>query len=592
MKRSLLFAAIFLIFSGAVPAQNQDILNAMKDELARSMEKLKLENEAGPYYLSYALRDEYSLNIAADSGGVIVNSEGRIRLLSVDLRVGSYALDNSNFGSSGLGSILGSANAAIPIDDNYDVIRRQIWQVTDRAYKNALNTLVKKKASMQNMVQAENLPDFTKGLATTNLAAENSLQVQRQPCVQLVEQVSRLLLHPDIQKSDVNLSVTVGNSYFVSSEGAVVIEPSSVTLLSISASAQAEDGMPLRNFRNYPAARPEGLPERAQIETDIKNLVSDLMTARSAPLAGDYSGPVLFMGEAAGELFEQGFSGLFAARRTPVAENAQMNALLRGSAENPFQSKINLKVAAGFLSVKDVPALKSYNRKPLLGSYEVDDEGMPGREVRLVENGILKNLLMSRTPVKGMEQSNGHARGGAAGVGVLQVISTNKKSYPQLKQQLIEAAREEGLEFGYIVRGITPLSAPLDDMDDFKGILMMLGGPESSQFRLTKPYSIFRVYPDGKEEMVRGVEFGSIANNALKSVLATSDDEIVYNFPAALAGLRSGMGGMISILGNAGLGGLLNYASVITPSLLISGIDLKKSQGSYPKLPIVKSPVQ
>jgi TldD protein len=595
MKRSFLFSAIFLIFSVGAQAQNKTILDAMKDELARSMEKLKLENEAGPYYISYGLHDGYSLRISADSGGVVADADSRNRSLRVDLRVGSYAQDNSNFVSlGGLGSTLsGLANAPIPIDDDYEVIRRQIWQMTDQAYKNALDTLSKKKAAMQKTIQAETLPDFTKGEAISSVAAENSFQISKQPWIQLVDQVSRLLLRPKIQKSKVELTVMIGNSYYINSEGALVIKPSSIAQLSIAATTQAEDGMPLNNFRMYTAQRPEGLPERSKIESDIGALISELMTARSAPLAGEYSGPVLFMGEAAGTLFEQGFGNLFAAKKQPVLDMPQMNAMLRGSFDNPFQNKINLKVAAGFLSVKDAPALKDFNQRPLLGSYQVDDEGVPGKEVSLIENGILKNLLMSRTPVKGMEQSNGHARGGGAGIGVVQVISTNKKSYAQLKQQLIEAAKEDGLEFGYIVRGITPVSESMADTESIQSMVLSALSPQGpAQFNLTKPYSIFRVYPDGREEMVRGVEFGSISINALKNILATSDDETVCNYPVSMSNLRSGLGGMLSILGDLGPGLLTNYATVITPSLLISGIDLKKSGGNYPKLPIVASPIQ
>jgi predicted Zn-dependent protease len=593
MKRSIFFMTILLIFSGIAAAQNKTILSAMKDELTRSMEKLKLDKEAGPYYISYLLRDGYSLRISADSGAIIGDSEGRNRLLRIDLRVGSYAQDNSNFASPSLSSSqLTSSMASIPIDDDYDVIRRQIWQVTDRAYKSALETLTKKKAAMQNTLQNENLPDFAKGEATSSLTPEIALQVRRQPCTQLVEQLAKLFLsEPKIQKSKVDLMVQFANTYYINSEGATVVEPFAVTQLTVSASTQAEDGMPLHNFRIFTAKGPEGLPDADKLKAEISTMAGELMAIRSAPLAGEYSGPVLFMGQAAGELFNQGIGSMLGARKLPASDSAQVNMMLSRSVENPFQSKINMKVAANFLSLKDLPTLKNYGGKTLLGSYRVDEEGVLGKDVSLVENGILKNLLTSRAPVKGMEQSNGHSRGGAAIPSVIQVTSTNKKSYAELKQQLIEAVKEEGIEFGYIVRGITPVSEASTDSDIIESLLASRqGSQESSQFRLLKPYLISRIYPDGKEELVRGIEFGSMSINALRNVLATSEDEIVYDYQVSASNALSGLGGIVSLV-NAAVGGP-NYATVITPSLLISGIDLRKSINRYPKLPIVGSPLR
>ena len=261
--------------------------------------------------------------------------------------------------------------------------------------------------------------------------------------------------------------------------------------------------------------------------------------------------------------------------------------------ENPFMSKINMKVAANFLSLKAVPTMKDYNQKPLLGAYGMDDEGVQSRDISLIENGMLKNLLSSRAPVKGAEQSSGHVRGGGVTPSVIQITSSNKKSYAQLKQDLINAAKEEGLAFGYIVRGVTPASEALsDDADAVESILQLQQGPpEPTQFRLTRPYSVFRIYPDGREEQVRGIEFGIISINALKNVLATSDDETVYAFPANSINSLAGLSGIIR-LATSGISGQGNYATVITPSLLISGIDMKKATGNYPKLPIVGYPIQ
>lgn len=593
MKRLILLLAALLTVSFSAHAENKVILSAMKDELARTMDTLKLENEAGPYYVSYILTDGYSLRITADSGAITVNSENRNRRLRIDLRVGNYTLDNSNFVS--LSGIAGAASnlsgTMIPLDDDYLVLRRQIWQVTDRAYKSALDTLTKKKAALLNTVQAESLPDFSKGEPISSLQPENSFLVQRQALSQLVEQLCRAFLgQRNVQKSKVDLTVQIGNSYYVNSEGATVIEPSSATQLMVSAGTQADDGMPLSNFRIFTAARPEGLPEKAKLDAELEAMISELLAARAAPVAGEYSGPVLFESQAAGELFSQGFGNLIGAKKPPVSDSPQLSATLIRS-ENPFLNKIGMKVAANFLSLKAIPSRKDYGQSTLLGSYKIDEEGTPGRDVSLIENGILKSLLTTRTPVKGIAQSNGHARGGTAVPSVLQLSSTNKKTYQQLRQELVNAAREEGLEYGYLVRGITPVSEAMSDSDSLESVLIsQQSPPDSTQFRLTRPFCVYRVYPDGREEMVRGIEFGNISANALRNVVATSDEDIAYAFPVSGSNLLSGVSGLIMLLGSSGGMSPGGYATVITPSLLMNEIELKKSRGQYPKLPIVSYP--
>lgn len=596
MKRSLFLLAILLILQTGAFAQKKVILDAMKDELTRSMQELKLDGEAGPYYISYFMQDSCVLRITADFGAVTVDSDNRFRTLNVDLRVGNYSQDNSNFISlanvAGLINSAAAANIRIPIDDDYDAIRIQIWQATDRVYKNALETLSRKTAALQNTVQTEVLPDFSKEEAITSLSAENSLDIREEPWRQLVDHLSKLFVNqPGIQRSVVDLSVQISNGYYVNSEGTTGIEPYSATRLVVAASTQADDGMPLQNYRIYTASQPDALPEKAKLENDIKILVSDLLATRDAPVAEEYSGPVLFTGQAAGELFSQGFGNLLVTRRTPVSDSAQTNAMIGRFMENPFENKLNMKVAAKFLSLKATPTLKKYKTKALLGSYGMDEEGVRSSDVSLIENGKLKDLLSSRTPVKGFLKSNGHGRGGSANPSVIQVISTNKETPQQLKQELIDAVNDEGLPFGYIVKGLTPPSDALRDDSDVISSLVasQQGPPEPTQFRLTKPYSVFRVYPDGKEELVRGIEFSTISINAFKDVLATSDEEFVYNYPVSGSSLiSSGIGRIISLLGGGGFSPV--NATVITPAMLLESIDMRKSAGNYPKLPIVSYP--
>lgn len=595
MKKYLVLILFFLVHLTAVSAEESVIMRAMEDELARSMKDLRLDDKEGPYYLSYLVKDVYLINISADSGAITTNTENRSRTLVVDLRVGDYTLDNSNFLSLSSSSISSLISHRLTLGNDYDILRMGAWSATDTAYKAALDKIAKKKVALQSIVKTEELPDFTKGAAASEIYPEASFSVRKDQWVPVVDGLSKLFLkQPQIQKSKVTLRIMVINSYYLNSEGARSVEPSIISQLLVTGVTQADDGMPVGDLLIYTAADPEEFPSAERLKGDVKKMIEELKLTREAPVAEDYNGPVLFMGQAAGELFGQGFGNYFLGRRVPRADNPQLSSMLGSQMGNPFLTKIDRRVAARFLSMEAVPSLTDYNGKSLLGSYKVDDEGVPCSDVTLVRDGILKSMLTSRTPVKGFPKSNGHTRGGAPVPSVIHVTSSNTMTPDELKQELLNTVSDEGLPFGYIVKGIIPPSAgsEFSSSDILSSLLMQRqGAADPTQFSLTKPYSIYKVYPDGKEELVRGLEFRSHSINILKDILATSDDETVYDYPVIAGGGSGVMSSILSLLGSSGASSQY-YATVITPSLLISEMDLKKTTGNFSKLPIVDYPLK
>jgi len=581
MKRIVLIVVITLVvFLPAAKAQTNIVFDAMKDELARSMKELRLENAPAPYFISYLVNDSYNLIIAAQSGAQISSNSGsRTRLLRTDVRVGDYEWDNFNFRSS---TVSGSDPSVLPdtvsiiIDDDYDALRRAMWRETDRMYMIAVDALNRKNTARKDMLQAaDRPPDFSRGNATVSVAKANDFTISRELWEERVNHIAGLLLREkNIQNSMVQVQIRIANTLYVNSEGAETLEPSSYTMLLISAIVTADDGMPVERLRTYSAARHEELPDLKTLVTDTESLIAELNAAQNAPIGEDYSGPILFEGQAAAELFAQGFLNFLRGMRTPDAATPALATQLNQSA-NPFLNRMNARVASNFLSVKAVPSMKTYGGKELAGAHAVDSEGIPAQDVVLVENGMLRNLLMSRTPVKGFDASNGHGRGRQVVPSVIHVTSENRKSYDQLKQALIEAVKDEGLSYGYIIRRVMLTTGSTDGGGGVANILQSLLGQvqsEPGQFRLASgPFSIFRLYPDGKEEPVRGMELGAFNVSNMRDILATSDDETVHIFPAA---------------------GLGNAASIIIPSLLLKEVNLRKNVGVYPKPPVVDSPMK
>ena len=591
MKKAVLSITIFILLTGVCSlAQEAVLTKALKDELARSMAKLRLENESKPYYISYLVRDVYTLNIQADSGAITTDEENRRRTLRVDLRVGGYELDNSHFLSMGGGGF-GFGRGVLSLDDNYDVLRRQIWLATDSAYKSALDTFTKKKAHLRHTIRTESLPDFTKGEKFSSVKPAVPYEADRNELARLIDGVSKLFLKNDeIQKSKVNFSSRLENRYYVNSEGAVSVEPRVASRLAVTASTQADDGMPLRNFLVYTFGKPGDIPEKETLSKDIAGMIDEMAALKKAPLIEDYSGPVLFESQAAAEILAQGFVDKLLAKRTSESDNAQFN-MFSSRSENPYLGKIGSRVVADTISVKALPALGEYNGSACLGSYEVDDEGARAQEVSLIENGVLKTLLMSRSPVKGLDKTNGHFRGAATTPSVIRLTARKGLSGKKLKDKLTKAVKSEGLEYGYIVRSVIPPSEA-DDLEeiDIRAMMFSQFSMDSTQFKLSRPVMVYRVYPDGKEELVRGAEFGSISIKSFENVAALSKDEYVYNYLASSSEQQPfniSIRGFGSFMRRAGGG---NYSTIITPSFIISELDLKKSSGNYRKPPIVGYP--
>ena len=98
----------FLVLSIALPAvvpgasaqrtaTGEDmILRAMRDELQRSMQ-LRIMQGSTPYYIEYALEDLESFSANATLGALVASGENRLRFPRVQVRVGDYEFDNTNY---------------------------------------------------------------------------------------------------------------------------------------------------------------------------------------------------------------------------------------------------------------------------------------------------------------------------------------------------------------------------------------------------------------------------------------------------------------------------------------------------------------
>lgn len=396
-----IFAAV-LICSSLLPAAEDAVVRAMRDELARSMKKLQLENLDKPCFISYRMVGVSGCDVTASFGALIRSvceppvAAARNRSMSVEVRVGGYNRDNTNFyapmsNAGVIRQLLPGGGAAIPIDDNYDEIRRQLWIATDSAYKNALDAYAKKKAALEHRTRPrDNAPDFSHEDVVTDAENEPPINWDRQQAEGMAKELSAVFRQtPGVDNSEVALNATVWTTYYVNSEGTDYTRRKSFVELRATADTQATDGMPLADFEVVYGRSLADLPSREELAKRIRSLADRLTALRTAQLEDRYSGPVLFEGQAAAELFLQALGGAMVGAPRTVVDDVRLEGLFRNN--GGFADKVGSRVLPDFLSLKDAPAARDFRGAPLFGSYQVDDDGVKAGETSLVENGILQD---------------------------------------------------------------------------------------------------------------------------------------------------------------------------------------------------------
>lgn len=554
------------------------IMRALSDEITRSM-KLQLEDLEKPYFLRYTVDDSITYQISAAYGTITSFERDRSRKFYSQVRVGTYELDNTNFSDIGSGFFFGmfgrgGGGASLPLDDDYLGIRQAIWWATDQNYKDAVEKLTKKRAYMKDKNIDDRPDDFSK--ADPVQQSEPTAKLRFDPAAwkkNLKRITAAFRNYEDIQDSKTQLFVGAGNTYVVNSEGTRVRFAYYGAIMVVTAESQADDGMKVSNKLTYYGRSPADFPPVEKIIEDIGEMVSDLAKMSQAPLLDQYTGPVLFDGEAAGQMFRKMFADGIAGQVDPVGTQRRM---FQGA--KSLEKKLGKRILPVSFQVYDDPTVDKVGDRFLLGHFRFDEEGVAAKRVEIVKDGTLKTMVLSRVPTKKLSGSNGHGRRSPgqgtvkASIGCLFIVDKAGVPADELKAALIEAARNEDLEYGLRVTSLQTTGMGSSPADFFSLIMrMQRGGGEPS---LGDPVAVFKVYvDDGREELIRGCEFGQVTVRSLKKMLAAGDTATVHNYI------------------NVGLGGATPPASIISPAVLFEELELSKIEQEHPKLPILKAPI-
>ncbi|HUE22130.1 MAG TPA: metallopeptidase TldD-related protein [Bryobacteraceae bacterium] len=573
----LLLSLLGLAGSTLAQTTNDPLLRAMRDELSRSR-GLKVLSLEAPYFIEYTVEDGESFEVSASLGGLISVRHDRFRIPEIKVRVGDYKFDNTDY--VGSGSHFGTHYdiERFPVENSYEVMRRFLWLATDSAYKSAVEAISRKRAALKNVAINNPLDDFAKAEPLKKILEVRHAPLDEDAWSGRVRALSAIFdAYPAVKASGVELRALQTANYYLNSEGAEVRVPDNMIYLLARAEAQAPDGMMLHDAVVFQTLDFDRMPAEPELRRGIAALAGSMADRAGAPKGEDYSGPVLFEGIAGAQLFAEVLGANLALARRPVMEPGRNNSVPMSELEG----RQGARILPEWFDVVDDPTQKEWRGRPLFGSYEVDREGVAPGPLSLVEKGVLKTFLLTRQPEQGFAGSNGRARlpgsfgANGAGISNLFVRATGTLPVADLKKQLIEMCRQRNKPYGMIVRRMDfPSSASVQE------IRRLLSNSEQAGGRpVSAPVLVYKVYPDGREELVRGLRFRGLNARSLKDILAAGDDNNVFEFLNNQAPL--------ALIGGA------NYVAescAIAPSVLIDDVDLHPVDEELPKLPIVPAP--
>ncbi|MHC4080410.1 MAG: TldD/PmbA family protein [Planctomycetota bacterium] len=535
------------------------LIELMSEELDYSMQHLATVDQVRPYYLAYTITDISSDSIRGQLGALYGDDHARRRVLDVDVRVGDYALDSTRQlrgqGAGGFGRRFFGGATSISVEDESEAIKHTLWRATDRSFKDAVERYQQVLANQKTVVEEEmQADDFSREDPSVYYEDDVRIELDHDGWAQIMRDVSALALsYPLIHSSQVSLVATAENRYMVTSEGTRLKTGRPLLRLSVSASARADDGMDVAQTFIFNAASVDRLPDEKAIREAFQGVIDQVLALREAPLVEPYTGPAILLNRASGVFFHEIFGHRIEGHRQKDVEEGQT-----------FTKMVGQPILPDFLSVTDDPTRARLGDEDLRGFYRFDDEGMPATRVELVTNGVLQTFLMSRSPVAGFSQSNGHGRRqpGRAAVsrqGNLIISSDRAVSYKRLREMLVEECQAQGKPYGFLFNDIT---------GGFTSTSR--GGPQA--FKVL-PVVVYRVYADGRpDELVRGVDIVGTPLSCFAQIIHTADDPAVFN------GTCGAESGWVPV-------------SAVSPSMLVRQIEIEKRQSSQESLPILAPPI-
>jgi predicted Zn-dependent protease len=530
------------------------VLATMQQELTREMGVLG-KTDPPAYFLSYIVSDINRTEVTGSNGALLISRAVHNRWLEAQVRVGSYDLDNTHSVGNGGPGFAGGDGEPISIEDDSGVLRRAIWRETERQYRSASEAFIKVSTGKEVQVQTaeQAAPDFSREKPQSFTGPTATFTVDRRPWEEKTRAYSKFFrASPAVLNSIVTFTAQADNQYHVNSEGTRLQFGQIRYRLELFVQGKAPDGMDIDRYYNFDWVNPSEAPDDKAVLAQCAILQKELESLVKAPLVEPFAGPTMLTGRAAAVFFHEVFGHRDEGFRQKEINEGQT-----------FARKVGEQILPPFISIVDDPTMPRLGATELLGFYPYDDEGVAAQRVTLVDKGVLRNFEMSRQPLIGFLQSNGHGRRqvGLPPVsrqGNLIVQSSHTVSNAELRKMLLDEIKKQGKPFGLLI-------------DDIAGGFTTTGRGQPQAFQV-QPLVVYKVYPDGRpDELVRGVDIVGTPLVSLTKIIATDDKPEVFN------GYCGAESGSVPVAAAA-------------PAMLISEMEVQKKETSTDRPPILPPP--
>lgn len=552
---AIILIILYMSMLGIAAQENKVLFDALDKELNRTMQVLSKE-EKPPFYISLNVTDYETVSITSRFGKLINSSDNNSRILDIDLRVGDYKFDNTHIIRGNPFNFGGGAGVInLPLENDEAAIRNAVWFAIDKRYRAAAERYDKALTNQAvKVAEEDSSADFSNEVPVKFNGEPKSIIIDKTKWENYTKQLSEEFnKYPWILSSSVSFTGENKAKYFLSTEGSKMQWYEAGCRVFVNAVTKADDGMSMPLYKSYFSFTPDGLPSAEEVIKDINYMVKLLGELRQAPMAETFSGPAILSGEASGVFFHEIFGHRVEGHREKDPNSSQT-----------FKKSIDKKILPDFINVVFDPTLNQLRGTELSGYYKYDDEGIPGKRVVTVEGGVFKNFLMSRSPIDGFANSNGHGRRQPGYSAVsrqsnLIVESTKTVSKDKLRELLKQEVKKQNKDYGLY-------------FEEVSGGFTFTSRTIPNAFNVT-PLVVYKVFADNRpDELVRGVDLIGTPLMTFANIVAAADDMEIFN---GVCGAESG--------------GVPVSAS--SPSLLVSTIEVQKKQKSQAKPPILESPL-
>ncbi|MBO6933708.1 MAG: hypothetical protein JJ863_01995 [Deltaproteobacteria bacterium] len=516
------------------------LLGAIQEENARAFEGLHIRGHKRPHFLSHLVRHREEWILEARFGALSKDVHTTTRTALVDVRVGSYRRDQiANGGLHDNSRDLESYEwVQLPFGSSGHGFRHALWRLTEVKYREACDDLLHKKAVELNYLDpSRKLGALERREPVQAFELDELPAIDHEHWVRYVTKLSAAMKRlPMVRDGDVRFRATNQVRVFVSSEGATVVESNPQRAIDVYLWYLAPDGHTLPYSKTFFVTDETELPTEAQLKQFLRRIHRRLETLSKAPVLRSYAGPVLLDPTPAGLLVHEA-----------IGHRLEGSRLLSQGEGQTFRDSVNSEILLPGIDIWDDPTLSTFQGRTLTGHYAYDDEGVRSSRANLVEDGVLRGFLTTRSPIAKGHVSNGHARSAHHGRAISRMGVTVMEAHHGLDDDALMAAfldeiRAQGAPYGLRILEASSGETSTDAYD----FQAFLGDVDLAA----------RVFPDGRQELVRGLDLVGTPLNAVRSIIAAGARQEVDN---AWCGAESG------------------YVPVTTiaPSLLVDELELQ-----------------